>query len=306
VRGSASTFTQFLWIVAPKYHTMRMHTLLVSTAVLVVVICAAYLVGDWRWRQDSQAMLMRLDAAREPLQVTRFHRSELAELPAPVQRYLSLVLQDGQAIIAGARFTHRGSFNMSEGEPRWAAFTSQQVVITRRPGFDWHGRISAFMGLDVRVHDAYIAGVGELTAKLAGTVTLTDMRGTPELAQGELMRWLAEACWYPTALLPSQGVRWQAVDAQSARATFSDSGHEVSLLFHFGNDGLVDNIRSPARPRTVAGQVTTAPWRVRVWGYEERNGMRVPSEAEAAWQLPSGDLPYWRGRIGAVHFEWAQ
>jgi hypothetical protein len=289
---------------------MRMHTLLVSIAVLLAAIAAVWLYGDWRWRQDSQALLARLDAAREPLVVTRFHRSELADLPLPVQRYFEQVLKDGQPIIAGVRLAHRGTFNMSEGEPRWAAFTSQQVVSARRPGFDWHGRISALMGLDVRVHDAYVAGVGELTAKLAGVVTLTDMRGTPELAQGELMRWLAEACWYPTALLPSQGVHWQAVDARSARAIFSDSGstgaQEVSLLFHFGSDGLVDTIRSTARPRTVAGQVTQAPWLVRLWGYEDRSGVRVPAEGEVAWQLPTGDLPYWRGRLGAMHFEWAQ
>lgn len=46
-----------------------------------------------------------------------------------------------------------------------------------------------------------------------------DLRGAlGEVAQGELMRFFAEAAWYPTALLPSQGVRWQAVDDTSARA----------------------------------------------------------------------------------------
>jgi hypothetical protein len=284
---------------------MRLHTLLVSAAVLLAAIAAVWLYGDWRWRADSQALLARLDAAREPLQVTRFHRSELADLPPPVQRYFEQVLQDGQPIIAGVRLAHRGSFNMSEGEPRWAPFTSQQLVTTRRPGFDWHGRINAFMGLDVRVHDAYIAGSGELTAKLAGTLTLSELRGTPAMAQGELMRWLAEACWYPTALLPSQGVRWQAVDAQSARASLDDAGQQVELLFHFGSDGLIDTIRADARPRTQGGQVTMSPWRVRVWGYEDRSGVRVPAEGEAAWELPSGELPYWRGRLGALHFEWA-
>jgi hypothetical protein len=285
--------------------SVRVPTGWLSAAVLLATVAAVCLYGDWRWRHDSQALLTRLDAAREPLVLTRFHRSELADLPTPVQRYFEQVLKDGQPMIAGVSLTHRGSFNMSDAEPRWAPFTSQQVVTTRRPGFDWHGRIKAFMGLDVRVHDAYVAGVAELTAKLGGVIPLSDLHGTPELAQGELMRWLAEACWYPTALLPSQGVRWQAVDAQSARATFSDSGQEVNLLFHFGSDGLVDTIRSSARPRTVAGQVTMAPWLVRVWGYEERSGMRVPAEGEVAWQLPTGDLPYWRGRLGTLHMEWA-
>ena len=44
-----------------------------------------------------------------------------------------------------------------------------------------------------------------------------------EVAQGELMRFFAEAAWYPTALLPSQGVRWQAVDDTSAAILLKNS-----------------------------------------------------------------------------------
>ena len=76
-------------------------------------------------------------------------------------------------------------------------------------------------GLNVLVHDAYIAGEEFLQADLLGLVTLADIRDTSEAAQGEQMRFLAEAAWYPTALLPSQGVRWEAIDDLSARATLT-------------------------------------------------------------------------------------
>ena len=67
-------------------------------------------------------------------------------------------------------------------------------------------------GLPARVHDAYIAGEGILHASLFGLVSVANLRGTPEMAHGELLRFFAEAAWYPTALLPSQGVQWEAVD----------------------------------------------------------------------------------------------
>jgi hypothetical protein len=35
------------------------------------------------------------------------------------------------------------------------------------------------------------------------------MRGTTEIAQGELF---SETLWYPTALLPSQGIHWEVED----------------------------------------------------------------------------------------------
>ena len=64
-------------------------------------------------------------------------------------------------------------------------------------------------GLAVRVHDAYVAGEGILHPAALGLFTLMDLRGTGEVAQGELMRYLAEAVCTRTALLPGQGVRWE-------------------------------------------------------------------------------------------------
>ncbi|HXH12974.1 MAG TPA: DUF6544 family protein [Alphaproteobacteria bacterium] len=45
----------------------------------------------------------------------------------------------------------------------------------------------------MRVHDAYGAGQGLLQAKLIGLVPLVHQRDTPEMAEGQLMRFLAEA-----------------------------------------------------------------------------------------------------------------
>ncbi len=85
-------------------------------------------------------------------------------------------------------------------------------------------------GLPVRVHDAYVAGEGILHASLLGLFPVVDMRGTSDVAEGELMRFFAEAAWYPTALLPSQGVRWEAVDDNSAYATLTEGDISVSAL----------------------------------------------------------------------------
>jgi Family of unknown function (DUF6920) len=155
------------------------------------------------------------------------------------------------------------------------------------------------------VHDAYVAGEGMLHATLLGLVTLADLRGSPEMAQGELMRYLAEAPWYPTALLPSQGVRWDAVDERSARATLADGGISATLLIRFDDEGLIDSVSAEARGRTVQGKVVPTPWEGRWRGYEERSGMRVPREGEVAWLLQGGPKPYWRGHVSRLSYEFA-
>jgi hypothetical protein len=88
-------------------------------------------------------------------------------------------------------------------------------------------------GLPVRVHDAYVAGEGTLHASLVGLFTVVDMRGTRDVDEGELMRFFAEATWYPTALLPSQDVRWEAVDNHLAYATLEEGDISITMLFTF-------------------------------------------------------------------------
>ena len=171
------------------------------------------------------------------------------------------------------------------------------------PGFDWDGRIAMVPGLNVFVHDAYVAGKGILNAKLLGLVTLADTRDTPEAAQGELMRFLAEAAWYPTVLLPGQGIHWEAVDDMSARASLTDGTTTVSLDFHFDDEGLLSCVRTAARYRTLNGELVATPWQGRFWHYELKDGLRIPLEGEAAWELPNGLWPYWRGYVKEIAYD---
>jgi hypothetical protein len=161
-------------------------------------------------------------------------------------------------------------------------------------------------GLLVRVHDAYVVGEGMLHASLLGLSPMVDMRGTGDVAQGELMRFFAEAAWYPTALLPSQGVRWEAGDDRSALATLTEGDISITLLFAFDEEGLIDTVRAEARGRTVGDEVVPTPWQGRFWNYEERGGMRVPLDGGVAWLLPEGEKPYWRGHITEIDYRFAR
>jgi hypothetical protein len=231
---------------------------------------------------------------------------ELEGLPAPVQRYFRVVLEEGQPMVAGGRVQHTGTFNMGETTDQWKPFTSDQKVVTQRPGFDWDGRVAMMPGLPVRVHDAYVAGEGILNASLLGLFPVVDMRGTGAVDEGELMRFFAETAWYPTALLPSQGVRWEAVDDRLAYATLTDGGISITMLFTFDEEGLIDTVRAEARGRTVGGKIVPTPWHGRFWNYHERGGMRVPLDGEVAWLLPEGAKPYWRGHITEIVYEFAR
>lgn len=162
------------------------------------------------------------------------------------------------------------------------------MVTVRPPAFDWDARIRWAPGLTMFVRDVYGTGIGRLHATAFGLVTVVDQHGTPEMAQGELMRYLAEAVWYPTALLPSQGVRCDPIDDARARASLTDSDTNVSLEFRFDQEGLVTSIWAPARYRDGNGARCLPPGK-RDWArVHGRQACGFRCKARSSGNCPEG------------------
>lgn len=172
-------------------------TALAILVALVAGVGGAIAYGTSRWQGETRDFRARLAAARVPAQPARYDEREVESLPPPVGRYFRAVLQDGQPMIAVARFAQEGQFRLSEARESWAPFRAMHMVTVQPPAFDWDARIAWAPGVKMFVRDAYAAGTGILHAAVFGVLTVADRRGTPEMAQGELMRYLAEAVWYP-------------------------------------------------------------------------------------------------------------
>jgi hypothetical protein len=267
---------------------------------LVVGILVAVWLGERRFTRGSVALERRLASPARTAVCDL--RAETAGLPAPVARYFRRVLRDGAPLPVRVRVRQTGSFRMGEAEDSWRPFTATQVFAIGPPGFVWDARVRLFPGLGVRVRDSYVAGSGGMRAALAGLLPVMDAAATPELASGALQRYLAEAMWFPTALLPSQGVRWTPIDQRRALATLADGSTEVSLEFRIAADGELESVYAPARFRESGGAYVATPWEGRVLRTEEREGLRIPVEVEVLWQIDGRPFPYFRGGIDEISY----
>jgi hypothetical protein len=275
--------------------------LALGSVAAVVIGLGAY--GAARWANSIRELLISLADCRVPVTETHYDARELEGLPAPVQRYFRTALKDGQPVIAAATINMAGTFNMSATGEQWKPFASRQRIVTCRPGFLWDAQVSMLPGLTVRVVDSYIAGNGLLHAAILGLFTVAEVSGGGEIARGEFMRFFAETAWYPTALLPSQGVRWEAVDDRSANATLVDGPLTLTLLFRFNAAGLIDSFRAEARGGMVGKEMVMAPWEGSFSNYQTRDGMTVPFTGEVAWLRPEGRKPYFRGTVTSLSYE---
>lgn len=269
----------------------------------------AALGGRRRWRRRGAELLQELKGAAagggEPMRYDR-----LGDLPPPVERYFRRVLPEGQPRIRAAVTHQRGTFRSREGGDAgsgWAPFTAVQHFTADPPGFVWDARIQMAPLLAMRVRDGYVAGSATMRGAIGAVIPVVSADDGPELRAGALQRWLAEAVWLPTALLPRAGLSWSAVDDRHARATLTDRTTTVSLDFEFGPEGDIVAAHAPARLRAAPGRpgrYRPSPWGGRYRGFEEWDGVRVPTESEVYWVLDGRETPYYRGRSIRVEFEY--
>lgn len=265
---------------------------------IVVVVAVALWYGGLRWRGHTAEVREQLRRGLRPAIAAQFHASDVDSLPEPVRRYFLHVLKEGQPIIRTATITTEGEFAMGGRQNSWKPFHAEQLFTTQPAGFDWDARIRIIPGINVFVRDAYVARNGILNAKVIGLFTVADAEQSKELAEGELLRYLAESAWLPTALLPSQGVVWQGIDDSTAIATLTDGAISVSLTFTFNPQGEIIRAYTPARPRMEGNG--PAAWSATYGQYGEQQGVLVPLQSEVRWELPDGIFPYWRGKITGV------
>ena len=282
-----------------------MRTTAVVAGGLAAGVGTALIVGSRAWARTTDRLVARLwelaGATDRGDAFAPFDVRQLEGLPAPVVRYFEFALAPGQRAVRRAHLRFDGTF--AAKPDAWAPFTAEQHVSARPPGFVWDARIAMMPVVPVRVRDSYVGGEGWMRATVASVVPMTDQRGTKEMAAASLQRFLAEAVWLPTALLPRDGLAWSPIDDDNARVTLTDGENTASLDVHFAATGELESI-SAMRYRDVNGTPVLTQWFGTHTDYRRIEGMMIPTKGEVAWVLAERRVPYWRGGVVEARFDW--
>ena len=269
--------------------------LLAVAAALLPALALALRAGSRCQQRALAAQLETLtrDAASAP---ARGSIQGLDSLPAPVARYLRWALPE-TPLMRLVRLEQRGRLRTDAQSGRWMPFEAVHLGAPGATGFVWNAHVTVAPLLHVRVRDAYVEGEGSGHVSLLSAFGISAASGTPEMNSGALHRFLAEAVWYPVALLPGPALQWSPIDSGRALATLTDHGTSVSLEFTFAETGEVTGIYAPARWGTFGGVYEQRPWEGHFRNYEQRNGFRVPTEGDVGWYAGGEWHPVWEGAI---------
>ena len=221
-----------------------------------------------------------------------FRKSQLDNLPEPVQRYFNHVLKDGQSYISYARIKHIGQFRPGF-DKGWMNIKGEQYATTEKPGFIWKGTTSMFVARDM-----YIADKGRLVVSLFCLYNVADARGE-EYDQGELLRWLGESILYPTNLLPGQKLQWAAIDSQTSKLTYNYHGLSLYFIVTFNETGEITEMVT----KRYMDDKKIETWVIKSSDYQEMNYVLVPTTFDILWRLEKGDFSYARFNMTEIEYD---
>ena len=212
----------------------------------------------------------------------------IAELPAPVQRYMNYTGVVGKPWIDTVSLKYTGQFRLGIDKP-WMSMRVDQVYRINPPGFQWKANFKMFGFPLMSALDTYSDGEAHMFGKLAGLFTVFDARDD-KLLQGTMVRYLQEMMWFPTAYL-GEHVRWESVDDHAADVTFAYSGNQVTGRIYFDDEGRALSFIAE-RYGEHNGTYKLDNWATPITEYKIYDGFCVPSVGWGVWQLPEGDLTY--------------
>ena len=217
--------------------------------------------------------------------------ADLAPLPEPVRRYLRATGMVGQPRIHNYRLRFRGRIR-SGPDNRWMPFVANQQsfadVPTRLFLMD-----ATFLGVPVQAFHRLSGGHATMVVKAVGAVTIVDESG-PEMDRAEAVTLFNDMCLLAPSTLLEPSIAWEAVDARTARARFTNGANTIAATLVFDDEGLLTNFFSDDRSRSTPGAKAFVPQRFStpVQEYRRFGPYRLVARAEARWHPPEGAFAY--------------
>lgn len=272
--------------------------ILLSIAVLLAI--AFLILVVIRIKNDNEVSKIWQELADLPTENV-FTEDMVAGLPNPVQRYFLHGIAPGTPLASSVTLEMSGSFRLGEDKP-WVPMQAKQRISLLK-GFVWQATVgrglSQFVGADY-----YIKGTGRMRFSLWGLVPLVNAH-THDIARSSLGRLAGEFVWLPSALLPQQGVIWQAIDEKTVQANFVIDDEPVTLTLIVDADGKLLKLSLPRWGDTTEdGSWDYIPFGVEFQAEQQFGGFTIPSQMNAGWWFGTERyLEFFRATIAKAEFE---
>ncbi|MDQ3031252.1 MAG: hypothetical protein M3Y87_02470 [Myxococcota bacterium] len=230
-------------------------------------------------------------AARSIASTSPITEADLARLPPPVQQYLRVTGALGQPRVERYRARFRGRIR-SGPDAAWMPFEADQQSVVDPPTRLFLMDATMY-GLPVQAFHRYVGPSATMRVKLAGIVPIVEASG-PVMDESETVTLFNDMCVLAPGSLLEPSIAWEAVDASTARARFTNGAHTISATLSFDDEGFLTSFVSDDRSRASADgrSFTRQRWSTPLREPRLYGAVRLASRGDARWHAPDGELVY--------------
>jgi len=270
---------------------------LINLFVLVWTIVGYMSINFGRMVYEERHEMLQLSKNAIPQLVTH---DAIAHLPEPVGRWLTVSGVVGRPVVNNVYLEQQAMMRLKPEQKDWHSATANQLFTLNPPSFNWSVELQMGAGMEVVGRDKLENGEGEMLIKLFSTIPLANEKRNPKIDQASLQRFLAEIVWFPWGAL-SPYISWSAIDANSAMATLEFEGTTGNGIFHFAENGEFEKFT--ALRYMDKGDHQPTPWVVVAKESKQINGIRVPVDLSAVWQLEDQDWTWLKLMVTDIQYD---
>jgi hypothetical protein len=254
--------------------------ILISIGIVLALVFLSLVVLQARNERDISHIEQTLQS--EPTQ-PHFAEDMIADLPDPVQRYFLHAIASGTPLATSVRLDMEGQFRLAQDKP-WMPMQAQEILTSK--GFVWKAKIghglSQFQGTDY-----YFDRSGRMRFSILGLVPIVNVQNS-DTARSAIGRFVTELMWLPSALLPQQGVQWQAIDDHTIQAHLKVDDEPITLTFVIDENGrLLEGYALRWGNYTKDSSWMYIPMGGKCYAEQTFDGFTIPSQVGVGWWFGS-------------------
>jgi hypothetical protein len=231
-----------------------------------------------------------------------FTYSELEDQPNLVKRFFRSVVSDSILIPKFVTIEQSAQFK-TDVNSDWKQLKATQYFSTELANFIWVSEMKTSKFFWVNAIDSYINGKGNMLIKLNSSITVADSWGI-ELDKSGLFRYISEAVFFPTKLLPTKNLLWNILDSNLAEIKFTNSANSIVAKLYFDTEYKITKIETYDKYRALGENFEKSLYTVYFSNYKTvNNHFKVPKKMEVEWDLAAGKFNYGKFKIDEITYE---
>jgi len=265
---------------------------IVGAVIFAAVVYGAFAWGPFGLRAAYERLVRAgTEQMNDNAPQRNIEETDLAALPAQVQRYLRFVGVVGTPRVQAFRASMTGRIRSSATAP-WMPFAAEQHDFLGPPRrYFWLKATRGGVPLDgLHACDSTMAS---MRIRLLSLLPIVGLSG-PEMARTETVTILNDMCIFAPGSLLDPAIRWRELDRSRVEATFTNGPHAIRAVLVFDDSGALVDFHSHDRPALATDGKTFLPrhWSTPIGEYRAMGPFRLATRGEARYAAPGGDYAY--------------